>query len=74
MREDQGYVRIWEPDEVIGAIEKLLSRKESKGWHGGPYARTVLLMPTDEFSIDSEKYVPIIEAHRFPKPRIITEG
>ncbi len=70
----QSYYREWKSDEVIGAIEKLLSRKDGKTWHGGPYTRTVLLVPTDESDIDPEEYVSIIEAHEFPRPKIITEG
>jgi hypothetical protein len=31
-------------------------------------------MPTDEFTMDPEEYVPAIEAHRFTKPNVITEA
>jgi hypothetical protein len=49
-RNEQGekVYRWWEPDNIRGEIAKLLSRKDTKRFYGGPYADIGVLIHTDE--------------------------
>lgn len=50
----------WEPAEVIGEIQKRISRKDSVTYVGGPYAAHVLVVHTDEIALDHEAYLPVL--------------
>ena len=46
-REDQVY-RDWRPNEVIKEINCIIQKKDGKTFHGGPYAKKILVIFTDE--------------------------
>lgn len=50
----------WEPAEVIGEIQKRISRKDTVAYAGGPYAAHVLVIHTDEIALDHETYLPLL--------------
>jgi hypothetical protein len=43
-----GDPRVWRPDELKQDIERALSRKDSKVFHGGPYGATIVCLFTGE--------------------------
>jgi len=50
----------WKPAEVIGEIQKRISRKDSVVYVGGPYASHVLVIHTAEIALDHETYQPLL--------------
>ncbi len=73
-REDRRF-RNWMVGSVASAIEGIIREKDSKNFHGGPYARLVLLIHSDEPTIASPSF-PLDELKRrvFPQTRKITEA
>jgi hypothetical protein len=47
---EQGHsvYRVWNEGELAGHIGELLRRKDTKLYHGGPYAETIVCLFTDE--------------------------
>ena len=70
----QGLVRVWEPSEVIETVQRILTTKDEKTWHGGPYPRVVLAIHTDEPALAPADYVSAFESHPFEKPTVITDA
>jgi len=50
----------WEPAEVVSEVQKRISRKDKVTYDGGPYAAHVLVIFTDEISLDHEVYLPVL--------------
>ena len=48
--EDQVY-RNWRPNEVSTKINDIIQNKDGKTFKGGPYAKKILLIHTDEFRL-----------------------
>ena len=41
-------IRNWEPEEVIEEVGRIIQKKDGKTFNGGPYAKKILLIFTDE--------------------------
>ena len=54
-REDQVY-RDWRPNEVIKEINCIIQKKDGKTFHGGPYAKKILVIFTDEDTLFSSRF------------------
>lgn len=56
--------RDWKPNDVIAEINRIIQEKDGKTFNGGPYAKKILVIHTDEFRllIDREevyeRYLP----------------
>ena len=48
--------RRWEPNEVIEEIERIIQKKDGKTFKGGPYAKKILLIFTDEDALISRRF------------------
>jgi len=65
--------RLWRENEVIQEIEKILKEKDLKRYHGS-YSKIVVIIHTDEVSIEYEHIKPTIENHLFPPLKQIDEA
>lgn len=77
VRENQqgnGIYCIWKPAEIKDEIEKILAKKDLKSNRGGKYTKIVLLIHTDELTVEPEKYIPLIKTWSFKKPEQINEA
>lgn len=57
--------RDWQPAEVIARIGERLQAKDAKQFHGGPYARRITIIFTDEITIQYEAYRDALMQHQF---------
>jgi len=75
-RNQQGkdVYRLWDADSVIDHIQQILLNKDGKPYQGGPYAKLILVIHTDEPEITPECYIPIIQQHTFAGMRQIDEA
>ena len=64
--------RDWAIDEIVKQLEIIITEKDSKTFHGGPYKKLILVIHTDEFVIDFQTLKPILETHAFRKTNQIT--
>ncbi len=48
--------RRWEPNEVITEINNIIQNKDGKTFKGGPYAKKILLIFTDEDTLVSRRF------------------
>ncbi|MCE2484514.1 MAG: hypothetical protein J4F42_03295 [Desulfurellaceae bacterium] len=48
--------RRWEPNEVIEKIKRIIRKKDGKTFKGGPYAKKILLIFTDEDALISGRF------------------
>ena len=48
--------RDWKPNEVITEINRIIQEKDGKTFHGGPYAKKILLIFTDEDTLLSGRF------------------
>ena len=48
--------RRWEPDEVVKEINRIIQKKDGKTFNGGPYAKKILLIFTDETTLVSGRF------------------
>ena len=46
----------WEPPEVIREISRIIKKKDGKTFHGGPYAKKILVIFTDEYTLFSSRF------------------
>ena len=53
--EDRVY-RDWKPNEVVAEINAIIQNKDGKTFNGGPYARTILVIFTDEVALISGRF------------------
>ena len=53
--QDRAY-RDWRPNEVITEINAIIRNKDGKTFKGGPYAKTVLVIHTDEEIFHSRRF------------------
>lgn len=65
--------RDWTIDEVVKQLEIIITEKDSKTFHGGPYKKLILVIHTDEFVINFQTLKPVLETHEFGKTNQITE-
>lgn len=65
---------VWEPPKVIEVVQRILTTKDEKAWHGGPYSRVVLAIHTDEPALAPADYIAALESHLFEKPTLITDA
>ena len=49
-------IRNWEPAEVIEEIDRIIQKKDGKTFKGGPYAKKILLIFTDEDTLISRRF------------------
>ena len=74
--EDRVY-RDWRPHEVITKINDIIRNKDGKTFNGGPYAKKILLIHTDEFRllIDREEiYEQYLPSQSFGPVKQIDEA
>ena len=48
--------RDWRPNEVIKEINCIIQKKDGKTFHGGPYAKKILVIFTDEYTLFSSRF------------------
>ena len=53
--EDRVY-RDWRPNQVIAEIKRIIQKKDGKTFKGGPYAKKILLIFTDEDTLISRRF------------------
>jgi hypothetical protein len=56
---------LWEREDVLREIQKLLEVKDSKQYKGGPYQRFVLIIYTDEFELSEAAMGQFLEGATF---------
>lgn len=66
--------RIWNNEEVISEIEKILRDKDLKIFHGGSYSKKIVVIHTDEESILYDELFPVLESHTFSLLKQIDEA
>ena len=49
-------IRDWKPEEVIEEISRIIQKKDGKTFKGGPYAKKILLIFTDEDTLISRRF------------------
>jgi len=64
--------RDWTIDEIVKHLEIIITEKDSKPFHGGPYEKLILVIHTDEFVINFQTLKPILATHEFKKTNQIT--
>jgi hypothetical protein len=69
-----GVYKHWDPAELLGGISALLRVKDSKTYHGGPFWDISVLIHTDEITIRSATYVPLLTEHAFGPFRRISDA
>src|SRR5262249_12074902 len=57
--------RDWKPPEVLSGITDLLSKKDLVRYHGGPFWDIGVVIHTDEVTITSAMYVPLVGSASF---------
>jgi len=66
--------RDWTIDEIVKKLEIIITEKDSKTFHGGPYKKLILVIHTDEFVLDFQTLKPVLETHEFRKTNKIAEA
>lgn len=69
----KGHYKYWEKPEVLDQIRAIISTKDQKQFHGGPYSRRILVVFTDEPFLDPDEAIPYLQATEFPKTSQIDE-
>jgi len=66
-RNQQGeqVIRLWGADSVIDHLQRILDNKDSKAYQGGPYARLILVVHSDEPEMMPGCYATAIKQHKF---------
>lgn len=62
--------RDWMPDEVIDEVQKIITKKDRVRYFGGPYAKIVLVIHTDEITLDHETYTSVLSKAAFEARKI----
>jgi hypothetical protein len=55
----------WEYDDVVQKIDAILREKDAKDLRGGPYYKTIVVIHTDEYTIQYDAYAPRLAAEDF---------
>lgn len=63
----------WTQEEFIEAIEAIIGHKDQRGFGGGPYAKKVLIIFTDEKMVTFQEYGQSIVEKTFPKTQQLTD-
>ena len=68
-------IRNWEPPEVIKEINRIIQKKDGKTFKGGPYAKKILLIFTDEDALISGcfEYAKLLSEQSFGPVKQIDE-
>ena len=56
---------VWDRDDLIDALQKRIDIKDKAKLKGGPYERYVLVMHTNEFSLESARVRKFLQGARF---------
>ena len=64
----------WDAENLFKACSERLLEKDAKSYNGGPYARVILLLYTDEPEITPELVCDVFSSRSFSKPRKITDA
>jgi len=64
--------RVWDETGVIDAIQALLTEKDGKRLHGGPFTEYVVVLHTDEMMLTHGDAEPRLRGHKFNGLRQIT--
>ena len=65
---------LWNKEEVLSGLRQKLLEKDKKSFHGGPFAKLILVIHTAEPEIISEDYFTSLKDHVFPQTSQITES
>jgi hypothetical protein len=63
---------LWDRDDVLDAIQKLIEVKDAKRYKGGPYQRFVLVIYTDEFVLNGATMHQFLDGATF-RTRVFTD-
>jgi len=63
----------WSDADVVGRLEKILQEKDQCSFHGNSFASVVLVIHTDEPTLEPDKIDSLLKGHIFPKLRNIEE-
>lgn len=66
----------WNPNEVAHEVNRLISHKDGNKFHGGPYTKKVLLIFTDEITLQASQaeYAECLAAQSFGPVNQIDEA
>ncbi len=62
--------RDWKPEEVINKVQNIITRKDCVTYFGGPYSKILLVIHTDEFTLDHVTYCAILSEALFNAQKI----
>jgi hypothetical protein len=62
---DRTVYFVWDQQALSEAIQEIVTRKSEAQWQGGPYARRLLVVYTDEFVLNGNSVERFLEGQRF---------
>ena len=68
----ESVMRVWRPGELTQHVERLLSTKDQKTYHGGPYEQIAVALFTDEPMLTFEDAIGELEGRLFGPFRQLT--
>jgi hypothetical protein len=72
-QQNKAYPKYWDKQEVLDQIQSIISKKDKKKFHEGPYSSIVLVIFTDETFLDPDDVIPYLKQHKFAKTNQIDE-
>ena len=64
----------WSPHELRTKLQEIITAKDSKRFHGGPYSKTVLVIHTDEPLLSHMSCVGVLRRKKFTTCKSITDA
>ena len=66
--------KFWKPEDVIREIDSILKEKDNKDYHGGPYQKVIVVIHTDEYTMNYETYIGGLESVVFSGYKQVDEA
>jgi len=66
--------KFWYLEDVLKEIDSILKEKAGKDYHGGPYQKIIVVIHTDEYSMNYKTYAAGLEEAVFPNYSLIDEA
>jgi hypothetical protein len=66
--------RDWTISEAINRIQEIIDEKDYKKYHGGPYRKLILVIPTAEPVLTCRDLTPMLDSHCFKKTQQLHEA